>query len=74
MQKQDWLYFKENLLEVSEKKNDLENNGTEIDSVENKLLLDTISNLETCRHFNNTMYNTVADNLQEMILVNPMQY
>ena len=74
LQKQDWLYFKENLLKVSEKKIDLENNGTKIDSVENKLLLDTISNLETCRHFNNTMYNTVADNLQEMILANPMQY
>ena len=48
----DWSNFIEKLFQVSEKENfELENNRTEIDSVENKLLLDTISNLQICKHF-----------------------
>ena len=53
---------------------ELENDDTEIDSAENELLLDTIINLKISKHLYNIVYNTVADNLQEIIPNSPMQY
>ena len=47
--------------------------NVEIDKVVNKLLLDTISNLQICKIFYNNMHNAIADNLQEMILASPVQ-
>ena len=47
--------------------------NVEIDKVVNKLLLDTISNLQICKIFYNNMHNAIAENLQEMILASPMQ-
>lgn len=62
--KKDWPYFIEKPLETSEKENfELEKHGTEIDSVKNELLLDTVIDFEISKHFYNTVYNTVAEHL-----------
>ena len=71
----EWSFFLEKILEIFEKDySELENEGTEIDSAENKLLLNTITNLRISKYFYNRRYNKVEDNLQEMILNSQMRY
>ena len=69
---EDWPYFIEKVLEISEKGNfELENEHDEIDNLENELLLDVIRNLQIFKHLYKPMYNSATDNLQEMILSGP---
>ena len=61
-----WLCFIEKkVLELFEgEKIDL----NEFDDLEGELLPDIVSNLQICKYFYNTLYNSVADNFREMIL------
>ena len=50
--KRDCLYFIGKRFELSENEDfELEHLGTETDIEENELLLDTITNLQICKHF-----------------------
>ena len=53
---------------------DLENPDTEVDIEENELLIDTITNFQICKQLYSTLYNSVGDNLQKMLVNTPMQY
>ena len=75
LQRENRLYFIEKVLEMSEKTIfELENEDDEIDNLENELLLDVISNLQICKHFYKTLYNSTAGNLRKMILSSPFSY
>ena len=50
------------------------NLGTEVDIEENDLQIDTITNLQICKHFYGTIYKTGIDNLQEMLVNSQLQY
>ena len=75
LQKRGWPYFIGKLFELSEKEYfEVEHLANGADIEENEVLLDTTTNLQICKHFYNTLYNTVGDNLQELILSSPMLY
>ena len=65
LQQRDWSYFIGKLFELSEKEYfELGHLGTETDIEENELLLDTITNLQICKNFCNSLYVKLGDDLQ----------
>ena len=53
------------MLELSERE---KINLDEFDDLEGEIFLDVVSNLQICKHFYNTVYNSAAENFREMIL------
>lgn len=71
LQIDDWPHFIEKVLEMPEReKIDL----NEFDDLEWELLSNVVSNLQTCKHFYNALYNSATDNFREMILSEPYSY
>lgn len=46
----------------------------EFDDLEWELLSNVVSNLQICKHFYYTLYNSATDNFREMILSEPYSY
>ena len=68
LKKKDQSYFRGKLLEISKQENfQSENFGT--DAIENELIFHTINDLQISKHFYYTLYEQIANNLREMILL-----